>query len=429
MPEEKEGYLKQVESPADLKRVLHFEVPRERVEAEIAEIINGIRREVSLPGFRKGKAPVDMVKARFAETAQKEAIEKIVPEAYRQALETESLRPVMPAEISDMVYGKEGPLSFQVAIELHPEVNPAEYKGLKVEGKPAPVEDADVDKEVENLRLRLASFEKLDREAQPGDVVVMDYWRLDPEGNPEEDSKVTGYPVEVGAGGLVREFEEALPGMSAGETRTIRVTYPEDFPQEEMRGKQADFGLEIKEVGMRLLPELNDELATRLGAESVLDLRNKVREGLTEARRREADDRKRNQLLGRVVEASDFEVPQGMVDMALESMLKSYREEHQGADKDEVEAKLEQHREQLRSLAINMVKEQFIVDEIAKRENITVGDNEIEDILKSIAARTGITVEQARRRATESEEIGRWRRDIIRNKVLGLLLEHADIQE
>jgi trigger factor len=429
MKAEGEEYLRDVESPTDLKRILTFEVPRERVEAEIEEIIRGIKKEISMPGFRKGKVPLDMVRAKFSETARKEAIEKLVPDAYKQALEKESLRPIMPAEISNMEYGEEGPLTFQVAVELFPKVEVKEYKGVKVKKTVRAVENADVDSELEKLRERFAKFEKLDREAQTGDIVVMDYWRLGADDKPIRGSRVTNYPAEIGGGNLVKEFDEQLPGMKKGDRKVIEVTYPEDFSQEELRGKTVKFEIDLKDVGRRVLPEVNEDFARMIGLESVEEIRAKIGEGLKSAHEQEADRKAKQDVLNSVIEQSTFEVPEGLVNMGLESMLKSYREEYQRAEAPEAEAKLAEIGDRLKPLAVNLVKEQFIVDDIANKENIIVEDGEIDEVIKSVAAQTGISVEETRKRAADSDEIGRWRRDLLKNKVLDFLLEHAEIEE
>ncbi|MFH1314175.1 MAG: trigger factor [Candidatus Eisenbacteria bacterium] len=422
-------YLKEVKSPTNLKRVLQFEIPRERVDLEVDGIMRDIKKEIALPGFRKGKAPLDMIKARFAETAQKEAIEKLIPEAYQQALEKGSFRPVIPAEISNMDYGAEGPLSFEIAIELFPEVEIDKYKGIKARKETKTIEDTDIDKELEGLRQRLAQFEKLDCEAETGNVVVMDYWRVGTDEKMVPGSKVTGYPTEIGAGGLVKDFDDALIGVKKGDRKTVEVTYPDDFPQEEMRGSSVTFGFEVLEVGKKILPEIGEEFAKTLGLDSMESVRSKINEGLAASHEQESIRKMKQEILHSIVKDSRFEVPDGLVNMGLESMMKSYKDEHEKAEAGEAQKKLDEIREQLRPLAVNIVKEQFIIDDIAKREKIAVGDDEIEEVLKSIADRTGISIDEARRRAAESDEIGRWRRDILKGKVLDFLLEHADVKK
>jgi trigger factor len=429
MPDEQSGYLKDVRSPSTLKRVLEFEVPRERVENEIEKIIRDIRKEVSLPGFRKGKASLDLIRARFAETAQKEALERLIPEVYQGALERESLRPVLPAEISELEYGKEGPLSFQAVIELFPEIDLRDYKGIKARKQVKSVDESDVNREIEVLRERLAKFEKSDRDSETGDVVILDYWRLGEDGEPVKGSRVSNYPVEIGAGKLLRELDQGLIGVKEGDEKIIDVIYPDDFPEEGLRGKTARFGIKVKRVGRLVLPEIDDKFAETLGQDSMESVRTKMRERLAAAYEEESVAEMKREILKQVVDSNPMDVPEGLVERGLESMMESYREENALPQTVDVEEKLKEIRERLRPVAVNIVKEHFVIDEIARKESIVVEESEIEEILKSIADHTGISVEKARRRAAESEEIARWHRDILRNKVLDFLLHSSDIEE
>ncbi len=428
MGQQEDKYLKEISSPSELRRVLSFEVPRERVEEEIEQIIKDIRKELALPGFRKGKAPLELVRARFSETAKKEAFEKLIPLAYQRALERENLDPVLPGEISGMEYGSEGPLRFQIAIELYPRVVVKDYKGVKVTKEVKDVEDGDIEAEVENLRQRFATFEKMEKEAEPGDVVIIDYWRVGSDGKPIRGSKVSNYPVEIGSGSVVKDFNDALVGMKAGEEKMVEVLYPDDFPNEDLRGKRANFGIELKAVGRRIVPEANQEFAKMFGAESMEDLRSKIGESLEKSNEQEAQAKAKRQIMNTIVTESEFDVPDGAVELALQSLMKSYREEY-GLDQEVDEEKLKEIKERLRPLAINIVKEQFIIVEIARREGIKVKDDDINLIARSIAERAGLSVDEVMKRARESDEIGRWRQDIIRQKVLDFLYEHAEAEE
>jgi trigger factor len=217
--------------------------------------------------------------------------------------------------------------------------------------------------------------------------------------------------------------------VEIGDQKTVEVDYPDDFSQEEMRGKHVSFLVEVKKVGKRKLPDIDEEFAKMLGVDSIEVLRNKVKEGLEEAKEREADSKLKRDLIYAVIEQSDFEVPEGLVKMALDSIMESYSEEKKESEDPEAQQKLAETRDRLRPLAVNLVKEQFIIDDIAEREGIKVEDEEMEEMIKTVAARAGLSVEEARRKAAESDQISRWRRDILKNKVLDFLKEQAEVEE
>ncbi|MGQ9811740.1 MAG: trigger factor, partial [bacterium] len=224
MSENEDLYLKDIASPSNLKRILSFEVPREIVESEIDAILQGIRRQVELPGFRKGRAPLSIVRSQFSETARKEALERLIPEIYQKALRRHDFQPILPGEISEIEFAAGEPLRFQVEIELYPQVVLGEYKGLKVRKEVRPIEDSDIDNEIKALRERFALFERVDRQSQDGDVVIIDYWRLDDEGKPVSDSTVNNFPVDLASKDLIEDFKNALIGVSKGDSNVVDVT-------------------------------------------------------------------------------------------------------------------------------------------------------------------------------------------------------------
>ncbi|HVP57305.1 MAG TPA: hypothetical protein VMU02_04360, partial [bacterium] len=188
------------------------------------------------------------------------------------------------------------------------------------------------------------------------------------------------------------------------------------------------FGVEVKRVMKKVLPELDGAFFKLLDVESADALRAKIKTGLEAAYEREAVSKAKQEILSRIAEENSFEVPEGFLAMAVESMLKPYRQEFEQAGEADAEAKLGEVREKIKPVALKLVKEEFVVDEIARRESISVEEKEIEEILEALAARRGISVESARAEAEKSDEPGRWRREIVRNKVLDFLFRNAEVQ-
>ena len=422
------GYLKEMTSPSTLKRVLQFEVPRGTVEKEIDDMIEKVRKEIKVDGFRKGKVPKEIAQARYAETAQQEAIEKVIQDAYSEVLEKEALRPVTPAGVTALDFEDGQPLTFTVEIEVLPEINIEKYKGMKAKKIAREVEDKDVDTEVENLRERFSTSSSVDREAANGDVVAIDYWRIDDESNEVAESKITGFPFEIGKQNVLKEFDDGLVGVRKGDSKEIDVTYPDDFEHEEARGKTVKFGVSVNDVKNKVLPELTDDFAIQVGADSLLDLRLKVRESIQRMYDDDARSKMKGEIMQAVIEANPFEVPEAMIEASLDAMMETYKK---GPDpeSEEVKQQLADLREKMRPVGVNVVKEQFIIDEIAKREGITVEQADIEEVLSSYAERMNAPPDQVRDWAMKSGEIKRWRHNILGNKVTNLLLDSAKVED
>ncbi|MGD9141889.1 MAG: trigger factor, partial [bacterium] len=393
MTTEETGYLKEITSPTSLKRVLAFEVPREKVEKEIDDMVEKVRKEAKVDGFRKGKVPKDLVKARYAEAARQEAIEKVIQEAYGEVLEKESLRPVAPASVTRLDFDEGQPLRFTAEIEILPEISIENYKGMKVKKIEREVEDKDVDAEVENLRERFSTSTSVDREAANGDIVAIDYWRIDEDGEEVAESKIEGFPFELGKQNVLKEFDEGLLGAKKGDKKEIDVTYPDDFEQEEIRGKTVKFGVEVSDVKNKILPELTDDFAIQVGADSLLDLRLKVRESIEKMFGDDARSRMKGEIMQAVIEANPFDVPEVMIEASLDAMMETYKK---GPDPETEEARqqLADLREKMRPVAVNVVKEQFIIDEIAKREGISVDEADIDGVISSYAERMHVPPDQ-----------------------------------
>lgn len=421
-------YLKEVKSASGLKRVLEFEVPRDVVEAEAARMLEQVRKEARFDGFRPGKAPKDMVKAKFGRTAEKEAVERVIQQAFGKAIEDESLKPAAPATVTNLNFDRGGPLAFSLEIEILPEVEIATYKGIKIKRVSREAQDGEVDTEIENLRERFSTSTSVDREARSGDIVVIDYSRMNEEGKEEEGSKVTGFPFELGRQTVLKEFEEGLMGAKKGDSKKISVTYPHDFERKELRSKTVDFGVEVQEVKNRVLPELTDAFASRVGADSLLDLRLKVRESIQRMYDDDARAKMKAQVVQAIIEANPFEVPAAMVEASLDAMMESYKNEGAGED-EKLKAQLEEIREKMRPVAVNVVKEQFIIDEIAKREGIAVEQADLEEVISSFAERMNAPRDRVSDWANKSGEIRRWRYSIVRDKVLDFLLESAEVED
>ncbi len=425
---EETGYLKEMTSPSTLKRVLQFEVPRAEVEKQTNDMIEKVRKEIKVDGFRKGKVPKELAKARYADTAQQEAIEKVIQEAYGEVLEKQALRPVAPASVTALDFDDDQPLTFTVEIEILPEIKIEHYKGMKAKRVKREAEDKDVDAEVENLRERFSTSTAVDREAAHGDIVAIDYWRLDDDGKEIPDSKITGFPFELGKQNVLREFDEGLVGARKGDSKEISVTYPDDFEQKEIRGKTVKFGVAVSEVKNKVLPELTDDFAIQVGADSLLDLRLKVRESIQKMYDDDARSKMKGEIMQAVIEANPFEVPEAMIEASLDAMMDTYNK-GPDAKSEEMKRQLADLREKMRPVAVNVVKEQFIIDEIAKREGITVEQADIENVMSAYAERMNVPPDQVRDWAMKSGEIKRWHHSILGDKVTNFLLDSAQVQD
>ncbi|HEX5133599.1 MAG TPA: trigger factor [Candidatus Krumholzibacteria bacterium] len=395
-----------VTSPSPTRRVLSIQVPAEEMEKERSRVTGEYRRELRVPGFRKGKVPVGYIQKNYGDVIHNDAVRNVLPAVFEQALHQERLFPLGDPRF-DKVELPEGGLSFEAHIEVRPDIELKGYDRLSVEATRREIADGDVDEMVTHLRERMAAYSRVDRPATPDDYAVLDYVPLSAEGEAEEQHRVKDYPVLISSENLLEEFRTALTGAKAGDEKTIAVVYPADFGDSELAGTTRSFQVHVTEIKEKLMPEVDDNFAKRIdpGVASVLELRLRIREQLNaeeEARyQRDIDDK----IIDAVLTANPFEVPEVMVQNYLASVIEEDRRQRdRGADN---EARDQEIREAYRETAIRTIQRYFVLDAIRRQENLTVTRSEIDERIRAIAVRVGkpeaeirALMEQGRRRAS-----------------------------
>ena len=268
---------KTTELPDSRVRV-EVEVPTEALERELKTAASQLGREMRVPGFRSGKVPPEVVLQQVGrEAVLDEAVRRGLPGWYEEALADAGIQTVGDPQVDlNDLPEKGSPLAFTIEVGVVPPAELGEYKGVEVGRREPKVDDQEVQAELERIRESLASLETVERDAGDGDFVVMDYvGSID--GTPFEGGEGRGQVVELGSGRLIPGFEEQLAGASAGEERAVELTFPDDYPAEELAGKDASFAVEVKEVKEKRLPELDDDFAVEAGGYDSLDeLRSEI---------------------------------------------------------------------------------------------------------------------------------------------------------
>jgi trigger factor len=376
------------------------------MEKERAEVLAGYRRELRIPGFRKGKVPLGYIEKNFGDAIHTDAVRNLLPAVFEQALHQERLFPLGEPRFEKVEF-PDGGLSFEAHIEVRPDIQLKGYDRLAVEATRREIADGDVEEMVTHLRERTAVFSKVDRPATADDYVVLNYVPLSESGEPEEQNRVKDYPVSLSSENLLDEFRTGLVGAAAGDEKTIAVVYPADFGDEELAGTKRSFHVHVAEVKEKLLPEADDNFAKRIDPQvaTLLELRLRIREQLNveeESRyRRDVDEK----IIDAVIAANPFEVPEVMVENYLASVIEEDRRQRdKGADH---EARDRAIREGYREVALRTIRRYFILDAIRRQENVAVTRAEVDERIRDIAARVGkpepeirALMDQGRRRAS-----------------------------
>ncbi|MGD0402061.1 MAG: trigger factor [Candidatus Acidiferrales bacterium] len=419
---------------ATCKRELELEIPAENVTKATEKVARDLARVARVPGFRPGKAPVTLIRRRFAEDIQGEVLQSLVPEYIEKALEEKKLVPITRPAV-DQVDFKEGePLRFRAVFEVLPEFELGDYKNLAINVDAIETGDAQVDKTIENIRERVATFVPVEgRAAKDGDYVLIKLAGVPVgEGEPVQADNIL---CHIGAEETLESFTENLRGANSGDTKKFRSQYPDDYPDQKLAGKAYDYTVEVQGIKEKKLPELNDEFAKDAAGEkgsfsTLEEMRKLISKDLEAAKEDQQKAQAHEKLLEALVKQHDFPVPEALVEhqmnVRLERSVRSLTA--QGVDPRAVNIDWVALRNHQRERAVDDVKAELLIDRIADAEKIDATDEEVEKEINSLAERSGESATAMRARLTKQGVLDRMKSKLRSDKTIEWLYRNARIE-
>jgi len=306
-----------------LKRELTITVPANEVEDHITRRLGELGRSIRIPGFRPGKVPLPLLRKRYGPAVRGEVLESAVQDSSAEAMREHNLRPALPPRVEIVSAAEGGDFEYKISLEIMPEMPEPDFATLGLEKLIVDVPEEEVDKAVERIAEGQRKSEPVERPAEAGDILVADVvGRAGEEEIP--GSRGEGRQIELGAAGLLPGFTEQLVGIGGGETREVRVSFPEDYGNPDLAGKEGVFEVAAKEVRHRLPASLDDELAKAVGLDTLAELRQEIRQRMQRDYAGVARQRLKRGLLDKLAERYDFAVPPGMVEMEFNSIWAQY---------------------------------------------------------------------------------------------------------
>ena len=419
---------------ATCRREIELEIPAENVQKTTEKIARDLARVARIPGFRPGKAPVTLIRRRFAAEIKGEVLESLVPEFLEQALTEKKLSPVTRPEVDKVDFTEAGPLKFRATFEVLPEFVLGDYKNLEIEVGDLEAGDAEVDKTLEEMRERAATYVPVEgRAAKDGDFVQVKIMGTPAGGG--DPIRADNVQCHIGAEETLEAFNENLRGASPGETRRFETKYPDDYPDEKLKGKTYNYAVEVRAIKEKKLPELNDDFVKEIGegasgATTLEELRGKIRERLAAAREEHQQSQGREKILDELVKRHDFPVPEALIehqmDARLERMVRTLAA--QGVDPRAVNVDWVAMRQRQRERAERDVKAEILIDRIATAENVEVSDEELEKEFARLAERSGESAAVIRARLTKEGALDRMKSKLRSDKTIDSLHRTARIQ-
>jgi trigger factor len=423
-----------------LRRAYQVVVPADDIAAQHSRRLAELGRTVRLPGFRPGKVPPKVIASRYGQAVMGEVLEQSVNQATQQVVTDRGLRPALQPKIEVLTFADGTDLEFKVELEIMPEVPMPDFSGIALERVKAEPDEAEVSKTLDTLAARNRRLEDIEetRGAAPGEVVVCDFTgrRIGEDGAPEAapipGGSGTDFPIEIGGRGMVPGFAEQLEGIAPGETRTISITFPQDYGDKDIAGRAAMFEVTAKALKRPVTPPLDDALASELGFGSLDELRTMVRTQIQREYDSLARMRVKRALLDALAARADFPVPEGMVEaefaqiwQRVEADLKTGQQDEDDKGKEEGALKAE-----YRAIAERRVRLGLLLSEIGRTNSIAVSAEELGRAMRQEAARYPGQEQQVmeffRRNPQAADGL---RSPIFEDKVVDFMLELAQVTE
>lgn len=400
-----------------VERLLEVQVPVEAIREAEEKTARRYASSVRLPGFRPGKAPPQLVKKRFKDAIRQQVIESLVQEAFQEVVDREQLKVASQPHVHDLKFNEGEPLTFELHVEVRPEVALGRTQGFRVSRPSGEVTDEQVREQIEQMREQKASWHPVESKPAPGDMVTVLLATSDEDGTMPEGKD---YRLVLGGGQAIPGIEELIMELVPGETVERAVRWPDDFPDESQRGKSKNVRVSLQDVKHKELPALDDALARQVGDFESLDaLQSTVRKDLEESARRDADANVRQKLLDEIASANPFAVPPSWVNQLVEGYVQAYRVPEEERDRFAGE---------FRPVAERQVRRDLIIDTIAESEGLRATEADLDDRIAELAKKRNAEPGQVYASLQKAGRLKEIEHGLTEEKVFKWLLERNTVE-
>ncbi len=420
-----------VEEISGLTRKVTITLPGDQVKVKLDEAYSKLQKESKMKGFRRGKVPRSVIVKSYKPQVEAEVGEKLVQETYFDIIEKQDLDPVVHPEISEPSFNDDGSFTYVAQVDVRPEFELVDYKGIEVEKPDSTVDEAAVDFEISTIQREMAALKSVEgRSAEMGDVVIVDYQGFH-KGHPMKQVKNDDYTVDVGSGRMGQEFEAKLVGMNLGEEAQHEVDFPEKHPNPILAGKKIEFRIKLKDIKERVLAELDDEFAKDVNEQfkTLDELKTAIRERLQADKDSAADGELTDRIMQKLLDKNQFEVPERLVRFEVEEMIKQTEQqlEKSGMNLESAGMNREELQKNNRAVAVQRVTGDFILKKIAEVEEIKVNDEDLERSFKKIGDQYNMSVAKVKEFFQNRDDLLPLMNEVLNEKVLKFLRDEATL--
>ena len=425
----------EVEDISTVKKVLRIEIPEQQVTRELDKAYGTLKDNVKIKGFRPGKVPRSLLERRFKKEMSEEVSGQLIQNSYSEAMDQAALVPLGEPAIDRPDLEKGKPYHYAVTVEVRPPIEDLDLKALKLIEKVHRVADEEIEAQLSMLQKRGAQLETVneDRPVENGDIVIIDYEGLR-DGKPFEPARNTeNFQVEIGSGRILKDFEQQLVGMQPKATKEFQVHFPDDYYNKELAGLDTTFKVTLKEIKKEILPEIDDAFAKSLGAYQTPDeLREAIREDLKRSYEAQSRRQLREDILDMLMEQSDFELPDGLVEAELAAIVRDAQNlmAYKGKDPQQQDQTEEVLSEKYRPLAERKVREYLLLHKVIQQENITLTDEDLEKAYEAFAGSLNQPVETIKEyHDSDKEADAAFRQKTMEKQVINWIIEQSHVEK
>ncbi|MFZ0487375.1 MAG: trigger factor [Arenicellales bacterium] len=417
-----------IENTGNLGRMMNVAIPADEVEQQIQTRLKNLAKSARLPGFRPGKAPLKIIDARYGEQVLHEVAGSLIESSLKEAFTQENLVPAGAPEIEPKSMGRGKDLEYTASFDVYPEVPRPDLKGVVIERPVCEVGDEDVERTLASMRRQRVTYEAVERAAQEGDQVCIDF-KGTVDGEPFAGGEADDYKVVLGEGQFIEDFEKGIMGAKAGEQRTVKVDFPDDYHGEAVAGKAVVFEIQVKEVAEPVLPEVNEEFIESFGIESgdVEAFRREIADNLARERDERVSRLTRSRVMDALIRENNLELPAKLVEREIDNIIAMNRSllEQQGVPTDRFNPDRESYRED----AKRRVAMGLILSEIVQRNELKPDPDKVKERIEKMAASYEQPEAFVQWYYSSRERMQQIESTILEEQVVELLLEGADVKE
>jgi len=423
-----------VEDLSAVKKILHIEVPEENITLEIDKAYNQLKKTAKVKGFRPGKAPRSVLERMYKNDVQGDVISKVIQESFFAAIQEKELKLIGQPGIEPPELEANAPYKFTATIEVAPELEKVEFKGLKLKKTIYEVTPKEEDSQLKMLQKNLAKQEpiKEDRAVEDGDYVLIDYEGFKDGEAFEETSKTENFTMKIGEGRISKELDDGIIGMKPEAEKEITANFPEDYFNKNLANTEINFKVKLNEIREEVLPEINDEFAKNFGKfEALDDLKKEITKNLVEGYEKRTEQEVNEQIFKLLLE-KDFEVPDAMIEYELDNIMAEAERSfaYRNMSMEDMGITRESIGEKYRETAENQVKRQVLLAKMIDQEELEVSDDELDAGMKDLAEQMNYPLEEIKKHYKQDKnKLDHFKQSLLEKRSLKMILESAEIEE